>query len=265
MARRFRRKSRARVTKRFRRAKFRSRRRMTKGHIRKAKPVSGRLKMKGTKMRLNPKPEVHFNQVNRVAFSLTNFANVVLGNMTEIWSNIGVIPGTATNWYPIPVQGTGSTNIVGTKWNSLYAEVSFVLVMRGPDIGLGDVYDFIRIMVVKERQRATNGSTAGILKNNGVQMSMNSPINTLNWEPQFDKLYSLTTGYTLPPPSDFTSISSRPLKFRFIIPLKDTLDLPGSSTMFDRRISIFGMNLIANLVWTCPPELFDVKYYFRDP
>lgn len=275
MVRRFRRSMKRKLRRLFRRTRRSAFKRTfgTRKHrIPKVKPVSLRRKVKGIKKRLNNRPEmkrtVYVGQqtaIRTMANWDAGLANGIL-NTSLIWANnfndAGITP-----WFPQPGQGPAENQMIGTKYNLKYAELTFILEpMLNQPTGF---VDSIRLILIKERQsrQIITGPGAGaptILR----FTNFHAPVDTKKWDVQYDKIFPYTTGITttaVPVGNVFNSLVPKPKIFRFIIPLKETLEyaLPAINTPFTNSMYLFAFTHTQDNYWFIRPA--SCIYYYRDP
>lgn len=188
---------------------------------------------------------------------IPNFANF---NTTTncLWANNGVSTGGGAAWFIPPIQGTGATQVVGTKYNMKYVEV-LIPIVNDTTVNSGTDCDFLRVWIIKERVKNIAPSIANTFDANNFF----APINTKDWDVQFDKIYPINLGVLAGNMQCLTK--GVPKLFRFIIPLKETLEvvMAEPDDKFRFRVYIFAANFFTNLKFTTPAYSF--SYHFIDP
>lgn len=282
MARRFLRRVKKRLRRLFRRKRSNFKRTfgMKKRKIPKVKPIYGRKKIKGIRKRVNNKPETKSNtyigesssiknyiEFNTDLIAATTYPHVVRNTIFTL--NGRDLNASPAPWYIQPGQGTGPNQIVGEKYNLRYAEVCFTL---HPLYTLSPSFtstDSLRIIIVKERLARTDLS--GALGGLGIIlqfMDFLAPVDTKRWDVQYDKVWTFQTGRTDKPGAgtyEWTSLVPKPKLFRFIIPLKETMEyqIVPNVNLFSNNLYIFAFTDRNSQYWGY--RNLSATYYYRDP
>lgn len=258
-------------SRRTRRSRFgsRSRSQTKTGHkMKKARGVYGRMKLKGWKRKLNRKKELKFFTSQPTQVDIGSWPAAV---GTVVWSNYGT---RGVLFYPPPQQGTGEGQVVGTKYNLKYCELSFLLNMtQRPTNGFGQSYEMFRLMVVRQRDRSTGDPTYTNFYV-GTNLVINTAINSKNWDVQYDKYFTMDTGVLsttlITNAYGPGSTHMTPAKFfRFIIPMRESMEVVANTVtecfplrMYVLLYTVYGSNVGAP-VYTA--NNINATYYFNDP
>lgn len=240
----------------------------SKRKIRRVKPVSGRMKVKGWKTRTNNRPEIKRVSYSSASINIRTYAfwdaNMTANpNVSLLWSNNGTDaqPGPQP-WYPFPAQGVGQNQFIGTKYKMLYVELMTSLAFN-PQVIPTLSQDILRIFLIKERQPNQPYAGAGTVFVNGAFFS---PIDTKKWDVQFDKFYNLQTGLQS---SDGhggyygTTQASGPFKFRWIIPMRHNMEQNNNTTQFPYKFYLVAIVAGSDNQWATTS--LNAIWYFKDP
>lgn len=224
------------------------------------------------KRRVNNRPETKrtvYLGTQKLVPNLTGLdAGLAAGGVQVglLWSNNGVdtIGG---NWFPQPTQGVGQNQVIGTKYNIRYCELTMLLQPTGA--APTNLVDCLRIILIRERQPNTTIANAFGVGNILKFANFLAPVDTKNWDVQFDKIYTYTTGLstvTNPGTNNIQTMMPRPKIFRFIIPLKDTLEIQQigvNNEPFTHRMYLYCFTNTDVSYWVSPG--ISAIYYYRDP
>lgn len=200
--------------------------------------------------------------------NLTNWDTGLVGGNDRtslIWSNNGIDAG-GFRWYPSPQAGSADNQMEGTKYCSLYAELSFIMYPL-PNAN-NQFSDSIRFILFKERQKdilitGAGGGAPVILQ----FTQFTAPIRTKIWDVQMDKIITYTTGLTTNAAAgtnNHTTIGPKPIRMRLIIPLKHKMTGPTLlQNLFPLRMYLYAFTDRTDQTWT----IYDTScvYYYRDP
>lgn len=223
------------------------------------------MKVKGWKSKLNYRKEIKFTtqQALFVGPSTTGAISSFLTNSlgTTIWGN-NILDPTGVGYLAFPQQGTGNGQIDGTKYNSLYAEVIFDIVKTSSNANLYE--EGFRLMVIKKRDPNVPFTGAAVY----TFQAYNGPLNSKNYDVQFDKAYFWTTGSATNPVAGTNSLQSlfpKRKRFRFIIPLKKTMTLQAVSAAGAFPLPIYIIAVAINSDTSVVVTSIVTTYFFRDP
>lgn len=230
----------------------------SKKKIRKAKKVSGLMRVNGVKTRLDIRPELKYTVFNPGSKNIPRFSDVNLDpGLSIIWSNNGVFSA-GNPWFPQPTAGVGEQQLVGTKFNSLWGQIN-VRFFRQPGVNI-QIFQFgLRIIMIREKQKNQDFSLATdfLYSNNYL-----SPIRSKDWTVLMDKNYEYTTGWTQNLPSVVNTLAAPCKLFRLLVPLKKTLYVePGNDNLFPKKIYLLAFTTDANLM----SVNVNCTYFYQDP
>lgn len=217
------------------------------------------MRVTGVKTRLDYRPELKFTVFNPGTKNIprynTNFqADPGLG---IIWSNNGEFtPG--TRWFTQPTAGTAETQLIGTKFNSLWAQVN-IRFFRQIGVNIQILQFGLRVIMIREKQKNQDfANPADIFYSDDYL----SPIRNKDWHVMMDKNYEFTTGWTQTLPAVVNGLIAPAKVMRFLIPLKKTLYVePGNNNLFPYKIYLLAFTTDANLL----TATINCTYFYRDP
>lgn len=233
------------------------------------------MKVKGWKTRLNKRAELKFTTYIFVANPDGIAAGAAyvnnMGNFNSarlIWSNQNIDRGGTLTYMTWPQQGNGGNQIEGTKFNLLYAEVCFTLYQQViPAVNSGIYTEHLRLFVIRQRDASLLPTVNTIFTHGGAVA--NGPINSKNWDIQFDKTWTKLSGTdTSGQPLVLNPVGNtfpKEMNFRFIIPLKHTFNVQptNQTSAFPLHVLIGALTYYNNNMWAY--RNLNVTYYYRDP
>lgn len=238
----------------------------SKKKIRKVRPVSGRMRVKGWKTKTNNRPEMKRTSYSSASINIRTYAYwdanmLATPNTSLLWSNNGVdrVP---VPWFPWPVQGVGQNQFIGTKYKTIYVELMTSIAFN-PQIIPALSQDIMRIFLIKERQPNQLYQNATDVFVNGAFFS---PIDSKKWDVQFDKFYNLQTGLqSSDGHGNFygTAQASGPFKFRWIIPMKHNMEASTNPVQFPYRFYLVAIVAGSDNQWATTS--LNAIWYFKDP
>lgn len=230
------------------RSKYQSSKSSWKRKTKKAKPVSGRMRVKGVKRPIDKKTEL-----KRIVYMYSNAGvgdTYTLGsfnNLTTIWSTVGQDVSGSQVFFSPPNQGADVTEFIGDTINMKYVELTFFLF---PSLNYNPLFSFtcFRLMMLRSRVKGQSVGWANIF----YSQNITSPIDAKKWDIMYDKLFVTGSGrISAGPPSRQVSLT-KPYNFRIVIPLKLTVNLKNIIAPFsviDDEIFLLGTALNANNEW----------------
>lgn len=202
----------------------------------------------------NNRKEVKRTQVVTATQPISNVA----AGVTALWASTGVNPA-AASWYLAPTQGVGDQNVIGDKYNLKYGEIIFGVRFNTSV----NIYDYLRIMVVRQRMITVLPTPANLFVENG---GFWAPLDSKNFDIQYDKIFPINTGLNQNPAVGTTfiqSVQTRPMKFRFIVPLKKTMRIDTANAQFPLTTYILATTFLVNTIAVQTESC--ATYYFTDP
>lgn len=229
------------------RTKTRSRTPIHRGGLR--RPTGRTTKLFGIRTRRNTKPEQKNIVLSTPGFRIRN------ASWTVLWSTFGVDPN-GIEFFPMPSQGTGVHDIIGRKFNSKFVDVKFNIRFNTLTTTNGwnsnempPSYFMYRIVVLRQRTRQSLVNSSDLPSSD--YLTLNTSLDSKKWDIQYDRVHTLATGAKMQISNaatadpkymllDGPTIPSRPKRFRFKIPIKQTINMNYDETgySFDRDVVV---------------------------
>lgn len=157
-----------------------------------------------------------------------------------------------------PTSGTSQSQYIGTKINSLYADVRLQIAI---DYTKPTIHESLRIIVARSRVSGQDN-----VNYPPTPVNINEPIDAKSWDIMYDRIWSMNTGIPINATVAGTQYAifseAAPVKhLRFKIPLKETIQQKNSRLIYEYPIVIWAISLNGGISLyraTC-------KFFYRDP